>query len=57
MKIVALYGLYLAFLAFIFGGTAYLVAVHGWSGWWFLLAIFIVPDFQAGLRAVEGDAP
>lgn len=21
------------------GGTAYLVTAHGWSGWWFLLAV------------------
>jgi hypothetical protein len=26
----------------IISGTAYLVALHGWSGWWFLLAILML---------------
>lgn len=29
---------------FVIGGTAYLVFYRGISDWWFLLAIFIVPQ-------------
>lgn len=28
----------------IIGGTAYLVALHGWSGWWFLLAMLMLAN-------------
>jgi hypothetical protein len=28
----------------IVGGTAYLVALHDWSGWWFLLTLMLLAN-------------
>jgi len=30
----------------IVAGTAYLVAVHDWSGWWFLLTILLMMSLE-----------
>jgi hypothetical protein len=30
----------------IIGGTAYLVAVHNWSAWWFLLAALFLVNYS-----------
>jgi hypothetical protein len=27
-------------------GTAYLVALHGWSGWWFLLTLLLMMNYN-----------
>jgi hypothetical protein len=32
----------------IIGGTAYLVAERGWSGWWFLFAIILLGNAKTG---------
>jgi hypothetical protein len=40
MAIVLLYNLCLV------GGTAYLVAVHGWSAWWFLFTFLMLMNYE-----------
>ena len=29
-------------------GTAYLIALHGWSAWWFLAAAFFIMSYKKG---------
>lgn len=38
----------------VLAGCAYLIAAHGWSGWWFLLAIGLCKSVSDGAKA--GDA-
>lgn len=51
---------YVAMLLFdtaIFGGCVWLVGWHGWSAWWFLVAIFIAMGSAPVrvLRAIRGE--
>ncbi len=41
---------FLTFLLAMFSGTAYLVQVHGWSMWTFLLALVFVPSIKTGIN-------
>ena len=34
--------------AFLLGGTAYLVIVHGWSRWWVVLAVLLAMALKPG---------
>ena len=39
IALITIYGLMLAFDAFILAGTAFLVSERDWSAWWFVLAV------------------
>ena len=41
----------LLWLAFLWGGTAYLVVAHGWSPWWFLLTPFLSVGAKVKVKA------
>jgi hypothetical protein len=38
-------------LAFLWGGTAYLVGWHDWSPWWFMLTLLVSEETKVTLKA------
>ena len=41
----------ISWLAFLWGGTVYLVGWHGWSPWWFMLTLLVSEGTKVTLKA------
>ena len=41
----------ISWLAFLWGGTAYLVGWHDWSPWWFMLTLLVSEGTKVTLKA------
>ena len=41
----------ISWLAFLWGGTAYLVGWHGWSPWWFIVTLLVSEETKVTLKA------
>ncbi len=40
----------------VLAGTCYLIVVHGWSPWWFVLSLGILKSLRTGSAAGDSDA-
>jgi hypothetical protein len=41
----------ISWLAFLWGGTAYLVGWHDWSPWWFIVTLLVSEETKVTLKA------